>query len=151
MGDPVDDYKKALSPKVDGWGKNNTDMGKQLKELNKQIDELEKIKNPSPDQAKKLKELTDKRKALGAQILKAATTLELDLLKVPPSKEYIDLKVPPPKKDSDNLLQVPGWLGKVIKDKGIPLGDDVTVVPNISVDIKHMKLKSAGITVKLKF
>jgi hypothetical protein len=151
MGDPIDDYKKALTPHVDNWGKQNAPLGKQLQDLSKQIDDLEKIKSPSPDQVKKLKELKDKRKAISAKIVQLATNLSNDLLKVPTSPG-IDLKLPPPKPLQQNLLQVPGWLDKIVKQKGIPLGDDVTVAPsNISVDLKHMKLKSAGITIKFKF
>jgi hypothetical protein len=42
-------------------------------------------------------------------------------------------------------------MNKVIKEKGIPLGDSVTVKPDLDIDFKKMKLKSGGITLQIKF
>ncbi|HEX3745772.1 MAG TPA: FlxA-like family protein [Bryobacteraceae bacterium] len=150
MGDVVEDYKKSLLPHVDKWAKNHASLGKQIDDLTKQIDELEKNKSRTPDQEKKLKDLKADLKAQGAKILLLTQNLNLDLLKVPPPA--FDLKTPLPKQTVDNFNKVPAWLSTIVKNKGIPLGDNVVIAPdNISVDLKKMKIKSGGFKVIVKF
>jgi hypothetical protein len=151
MSNPADDYKKALAPHIDSWGKQNVPLGKQLQELTDQLEPLEKIKSPTPEQLKKIKDLKAKRKAVCDKIVKAALDLGPILLKVPGPKNGADLGAAPTK-PNPTLLQLPPWLNKIIKDKGIPLGDDVTVTPsNVHFDPKTFKLKSGGVIIKFKF
>ena len=151
MGDSVEDYKKAILPHINNWGKQNEPLGKQLSDLTKQIDELEKNKTPTPDQKKKLEDLKNQRKAVSAKINQVLFSFQQNLFKVPLPQDNAAASGTPPKKPDPKLLQLPDWMNKVIKEKGIPLGDSVTVKPDLDIDFKKMKLKSGGITLQIKF
>jgi len=149
MGDAVEDYKKAVLPHIQNWGKQNEPLGKQLSDLNKQIGELEKNKTPTPDQKKKLEDLKKQRQDVSAKITKALFSFQQNLDKVPLPPP--PLTGTPPQKPDPKLLQLPDWMNKIVKEKGIPLGGGVTVKPNLDIDFKKRKLKSGGLTLEFKF
>jgi seryl-tRNA synthetase len=137
----VEDYKKAMARALDRWGQKATQLGKELEPINKELDDLGKNKNPSPDDKKKIDDLKKKAKAIHDKMDQASLNLKTDLMLIEPAKDA-------PEKE---MKEIPAWLQKIIKDKGIPLGDDVTIVPDASFDFKNMKLKSFSLTLKWKF
>ena len=151
MGDPVEDYKKAVLPHINNWGKQNEPLGKQLSDLNKQIDDLEKNKTPTPDQKKKLEDLKNQRTAVTNKINQALFSFQQNLYKVPLPEDNPAIAGTPPKKPDPKLLQLPDWMNSIIKEKGIPLGGGVSVKPNLDIDFKKKKLKSGGLTLQFKF
>jgi hypothetical protein len=76
MSDYTDRYKKAMAPAVDKWGKHSVECGKELAPINKDIEELEKNKKTSPDEAKMLVAVCD-------TVHRASAALKLDLLSIP--------------------------------------------------------------------
>jgi hypothetical protein len=151
MGDSVEDYKKAILPHINNWGKQNEPLGKQLSDLSKQIDELEKNKTPTADEKKKLEDLKNQRKEVLAKINQALFSFRQNLDKVPLPKDNAALTGTPPKKPDPKLLQLPDWMNTVIKEKGIPLGGGVILKPDLDIDFKKRKLKSGGLKLEIKF
>lgn len=139
MGDiAVENYKKSVAKILDIWGKEAERIGKELATVNADIDKLEALQNPGPDDKKKLEELKKKREACHSKMASVAASLEtnLNVLKVPPTA------------DEDELKNLPAWIKEIIKKKGIPLGKSVVIIPNVEFDFKAKKLKKLGITIK---
>ncbi len=140
MGDIAsDNYKKSVAKILDYWGKEAERVGKELAAVNAEIDKLEALQNPGPDDKKKLEELKKKREQCRKKIESVADSLEtnLNVIKVPPTIEQEDL--------TKNL---PELIKKVIKSKGIPLGKGVVITPDVEFDFKAKKLKKLGVTIK---
>lgn len=142
MGDiRVDNYKKSVQHALERWAKVVDTSGKELDQIDKDLDKLEKIKDPSDDDKKKMEDLRKKAKACRAKVDQASLNLKTDLMLIEPPKDV-------PEKEFKDF---PDWLKKLIKDKGIPLGDNATIVPDINFDFKNMKLKSFVLKVQWKF
>lgn len=133
----VENYKKSVSKILDEWGKEAARVAKELEPITAELDQLDALKNPTPDDKKKADELRKKRDALRQEMDNASASLELNL-------KVIDV---PPKADEKELVKLPPWLKDIIKKKGVPLGG-VVITPNINFDFKKKKLKSIGITIK---
>jgi seryl-tRNA synthetase len=139
MGDiATDNYKKSVAKILDIWGKEAERIGKELAAVNAEIDKLEALQNPGPDDKKKLEELKKKREQCHKKMESVAASLEtnLNVIKLPPNI------------DEDELKNLPAWIKKIIKAKGIPLGKGIVITPDIEFDFKAKKLKKLGITIK---
>lgn len=122
--------------------KKNKKLSLGIKKLQLDIKDLQKGKSArTPDGKKKLKSLQlDLKKSIVA-LEKKSRSLELDLKK---------LTLPPdaPKKE---VILLPKSLNNIIKKGGIEITDGVTVLPDIQIDFKNMKIKKAGIKFKWVF
>ena len=138
MGDiAVENYKKSVTNYLEIWAKEADRIGKELAGVNAELDKLEALQNPGPDEKKRIDELKKRREACQKNMDKASLELRLNLI-------TIDL---PPKADDKELKNLPTWLKEIIKKKGIPLGKFV-ITPDVEFDFKAMKLKKLGITIK---
>lgn len=134
----VENYKKSVGRILDEYGKEIEKIGQELAPINADLHKLEQIKPPSPDDKKKIEDLTKKREAVRKKFDAAAMSLKVDLMMI----------AVPVKADEKELVKLPAWMKEIIKKKGIPLGKDVTIAPDVNFDFKAKKLKSLGITVK---
>jgi seryl-tRNA synthetase len=138
MGDiAVENYKKSVTKYLEIWAKESDRIGKELAGVNAELDKLEALQNPGPDDKKRIDELKKKREACQKNMDEASLELRLNLI-------AIDL---PPKADDKELKNLPTWLKEVIKKKGIPLGK-VVITPDVEFDFKAKKLKKLGITIR---
>jgi len=138
MGDiAVENYQKSVIKVLDIWAKEADRIGKELAAVNTELDKLEALQNPSPDDKKRIDELKKKREACYKRMNEASLELRLNLM-------GIDL---PPKADEKELIKLPGWLKEIIKKKGVPLGK-VVITPDVEFDFKAKKLKKLGVTIK---
>ena len=138
MGDiAVENYQKSVIKVLDIWAKEADRIGKELAAVNTELDKLEALQNPSPDDKKRIDELKKKREACYKRMNEASLELRLNLM-------GIDL---PPKADEKELIKLPGWLKEIIKKKGVPLGK-VVITPDVEFDFKARKLKKLGVTIK---
>jgi hypothetical protein len=138
MGDiAVENYQKSVIKILDIWAKEADRIGKELATVNTELDKLEALQNPSPDDKKRIDELKKKREACYKRMNEASLELRLNLMD-------IDL---PPKADEKELIKLPSWLKEIIKKKGVPLGK-VVITPDVEFDFKARKLKKLGITIK---
>src|SRR5882724_4583962 len=113
MGDiAVENYQKSVTKILDIGAKEADRIGKELAAVNTELDKLEALQNPSPDDKKRIEELKKKREACYKRMNEASTDLRVNLT-------VIEL---PPKADEKELLKLPAWLKDIIKKKGIPLG-----------------------------
>jgi seryl-tRNA synthetase len=138
MGDiAVENYQKSVTKILDIWAKEAERIGKELAAVNSELDKLEALQDPGPDDKKRIEELKKKREACHKRMNEASMELRVNL---------IAIQVPPTA-DEDELKKLPGWLKEIIKKKGIPLGK-VVITPDVEFDFKAKKVKKLGITIK---
>jgi hypothetical protein len=134
----VENYKKSVTKAVDRWREKLAKLAKKLEPIDLELDKLEAIKEPSADDKKRIAELLKARDQIRKDVNTAGMELRLDVM----------LLEIPAKADEKELLKLPAWLKEIIKAKGIPLGDGVSIAPDVSFDFKAMKLKYLGIIIK---
>jgi DNA repair ATPase RecN len=138
MGDiAVENYQKNVSKYLDIWAKEAARIGNELKAVNAELDKLEALQNPGPDDKKRIEELKKKRENCYKQMDAASMELRVNLMSIQV----------PPTADEDELKRLPGRLKEIIKKKGVPLGK-VVITPDVEFDFKAKKLKKLGITIK---
>ena len=141
MGDPVDDVKKSTNHLIDRWGSEFTRLSKAIDKVVKDMEELEKAKQPSADDKAKKVKLTLTRDQLCKAMKDCTDDFNLKLK---------DVKIPP-KADPDLLKKLPDFIKEGIKRKGIPAGKHITIVPKPDVDVGKLKFKGGTIDLKLTF
>ena len=142
MGDLyVESYKKSVSHILDYWNKKLADYAKQLDPIDDQIADLSKNSSPSDGDKKKLADLKKKRDDIRKQIDNASVSLNVNLKVI-----EVDERA-----KKEEVMKLPDWMKKIIKEKGIPLGNDVTIVPDVGIDFKTFKLTKCIIVLKWKF
>jgi len=138
MGDiAVENYQKSVTKYLEIWSKEADRIGNELKVVNTELDKLEALQSPGPDDKKRIEELKKKREACYKRMNEASLELRVNLMSIQV----------PPTADEDELKRLPGWLKEIIKKKGIPLGK-VVITPDVEFDFKAKKLKKFGITIK---
>lgn len=140
MADDIkaENFKRSVEKIVDNWVRKVDPLFKQLDSVLADLDKLNK--DPSADK-KQIDDLKKKCADIQKQIEKASTELRVDLM-------LIEV---PPKADEKELVKLPGWFKEIIKKKGIPVSKRVTLVPDLSIDVKKKALKSASLTLKWEF
>jgi hypothetical protein len=141
MGEPVDDVKKSANQLIDRWGSEFTRLSKAIDKIVKDMEDLEKAKQPSPDDKARKVKLTLTRDQLCKALKECTDDFNVKLK---------DVKIPP-KADPDLLKKLPDIVREGIKRKGIPAGKYITIVPKPDVDIKNLKFKGGTIDLKLTF
>ena len=126
----VESYKKSVTHILDYWNKKLADLAKQLKPIDDDLDKLYKNNKPSDDEKKKIADLEKKRADIRKQVEAATLSLKVNLIVI----ELDD------KANKNEAMKLPDWLKKIIKEKGLPLGHDVSISADVSFDFKAGKL-----------
>ncbi len=134
----VEQYKKGVERAVDRWKTKIEKIGEKADKLREALAKLKAIKDPTPDDKKKIEACEKGFDALDKEVDKATLELKLDVM-------LLDVPKEAPKAE---LLKLPDWLKGIIKAKGIPLGKGVSIAPDIDFDFKNFKLKSLGVKVR---
>ncbi len=134
----VENYKKSVIKALDRWKEKLAKVAKKLEPIDQELEKLQAIKQPSDDDKKKIADLQKARAQIRKEVDTADMELRLDVM-------LLEL---PEKADEKELVKLPGWLKEIIKAKGIPLGNGVSIAPDVEFDFKAKKLKKLGITIK---
>lgn len=135
----TENYKKSIIRVVDRWGDKMEKIGKELAPILKELSDLSKNKDPSADDKKKIDALRKQAEDLKKKADTAAMELRADLMLLEPAKGA----------DPKETKKLPDWLEQIIKKKGLPLGKDVSVAPDVDFDLKAGKLKKVGLTITI--
>ena len=140
----VDQYKKQLAAAIDRWSKKIDDCAKALEKINTELAELEENDPPSDEDKKRIAELKAQREKVLKRIETAGTELRVDLMFVEPPERT--------KSNEKEFLKLPGFIGDLVKKKGIPLGNTgVVITPDVEFDFKAGKLKKFGLVLKFEW
>ena len=141
MGDiATENYKKAITRAIDRWSDKMEKIGKQLAPIMKELAELSKGGKPSDEDQKKIDGLRKQVDDLKKLMDKAGLELRADLM----------LLEPPKSADPKEVKKLPSWMQDIIKKKGLPLGKDVSIAPDVQFDMKSGTLKKFGLTVTIE-
>ena len=138
----VENYKKAVASAFDRWARKVEPVAAQIEKINKPLKELKQNKSPSPEDKKKIETLENARNELEKKLDKFGTELKLDL-------SLLDMPQKG-KADEKEILKLPGWLKDIVKKKGVSIGS-VTVIPDVDIDFKALKIKKAAVIVEFEF
>ena len=140
---PVENYKKTIQNITSKFGKEIAKAAVDLEKVEKDLKPLEALKDPGDDDQKKLDDLRKQAAALQKRIDNCVLNMQTSLRAVdPPSASSA------PKNE---LQALPGWLKTIIENQGIPIGDGMSIAPNIKIDIKAKKIDEFGITLTIKW
>lgn len=135
----IENYKKGVERAVERWSAKLAKIGAKAKAPREELAALRKKSPPSPADKQRIAELERELEKLEAEVDKANTELKLDVMLITP---------PPAKVPQDQLKNLPDWMKKLIKAKGIPLGNGVVLTPDVEFDWKTLKPKKLGVTIK---
>lgn len=142
MGDiALENFKSRVKRSVDDWKAELDGIAPKLKKVDDEIARLEAIKAPSPEDKKRLEACQATREKLRKQVEDAHGNLHQQMI-------LRTAELPDKNKDNEkDLIDLPAWTRKLIKDKGLQVFKGVTIAPSFDIDFKARKVKSFGIKI----
>ncbi len=142
MGDiALENFKTRVKRSVDDWKAELDGIAPKLKKVDDEIVRLEAIKAPSPEDKKQLEACRAMREKLRKQVEDAHANLQQQMI-------LRTAELPDKNKDNEkDLIDLPAWTRKLIKDKGLQVFKGVTIAPSFDIDFKAKKVKSFGIKI----
>jgi hypothetical protein len=142
MGDiATDNFKKSVLRVIEIWHGELANLAKQLDKNGQEIAKLEALKSPSPEDKKRLETCKATREKLRNDVAATLKSFETNL-------NMLVVKLPNQTKENEkDLIDLPAWMKKIIKDKGLQLFKGVTFAPTVDIDFKAKKLKSFGLKI----
>jgi len=138
----VENYKKGVAAALDRWERKVEPVAAQIEKINLALKDLQKNKDPSAEDKKKMETLKAARDQLKKKLETYGVELKTDVM-------LLDLPQKG-KADEKEILKLPGWLKDIVKKKGVSLGT-VTVSPDLDIDFKALKVKKVGLTIEFEF
>lgn len=142
MGDiALDNFMARVKRSIDDWKGELDAIAPKLKKVDEEFAKVEAIKSPSPDDKKRLEACKTTREKLRKQVDDAHMNLYQQMV-------LRTAELPDKNKDNEkDLIDLPNWARKLIKDKGLQVFKGVTLVPTFEIDFKAKKIKSFGIKI----
>jgi hypothetical protein len=122
-----DQIVKTVSKMIDDWGKAIEKIGKQLADVQDEIDKMDALKKQREDLKK------------NADAVSKDLTTQLQTYKLPP------------KVDPQQLTKLPDFLTKYVGKNGLKLGPTISVMPDFKVDLKKPAITKAGLTLTVEW
>ena len=137
----VQNYKNTISGLVSRWATAEIALAGKLSPILDELAQKKAISNPSDADKARIADLQRQRDDIAKQMENESNNLRLELL-------IVEVQPGAPERD---LIVLPDWLKQVIKEKGIPTGKGVTIVPDASFDVKALKLKSFSVGLRFNW
>jgi septal ring factor EnvC (AmiA/AmiB activator) len=138
----VETYKKNVAITLERWEKKSKPVAEQIEKISVELKKLQTTDVPTPEQQAKVDKLVASRDKLKKQLETYGDELRLNLMVLTPPQKG--------KADEKELIQLPRAIADLVKKRGISFGN-ITLKPDVDIDLKGFKLKKAGITLELKF
>lgn len=142
MGDiALDNFKKNVTSVVGEWKSALDEVGKKLAKVAAEIEKLQANKAPAADDKKQLDACKKTRDRLREEIESANASLKIELI-------VLTKQLPDKTKDNEkDLIDLPDWTKKLIKDKGLQVLKGVTIAPTFDIDFKTKSVKAFGVKI----
>lgn len=137
----VERYKKAVQRVLENFERKCKPVAKELGEKAEELKTKQKNKAPSPEEKKEIDSLKADCAKLKAKLDKFAMELKLDLSLVEKPEKG--------KADEKEMQKLPGWLKNALEKK-IVIGN-VTIEPDVDIDLKALKINGASLSVTFSF
>ena len=137
----LDNFKKNVTTAIERWKSKLDDLAKKLAKNAAEIEKLAAIKTPTVDDKKRLDASNKARDSLRREVENANASLKVDLV-------LLSATLPEKNKANEkDLISLPDWMKRLIKDKGLQVLKGVTIVPTAEFDFKAKALKAFGIKI----
>ena len=137
----LDNFKKNVTTAIERWKSKLDDLAKKLAKNAAEIEKLAAIKTPTVDDKKRLDASNKARDSLRREVENANASLKVDLV-------LLSATLPEKNKANEkDLISLPDWMKRLIKDKGLQVLKGVTIVPTAEFDFKTKALKAFGIKI----
>jgi hypothetical protein len=143
----VEQYRKQVGQAVERWSEKVAQAEKSILWVNKEIARIEALLECATESGEKkykadIERLKESRTKLVQSIRSANDSLRIELMMI---------KMPEKTKSNEkDVLKLGGFLGELLKKKGLPLGGSgVVLKPDVDVDLKAGKLKKVGVEVRV--
>jgi len=142
-GITVDEFERLSKRRVEIWSRDVAVPLDKIAKLNEEITKLEANSVLTAEQKKRLEQC----RAARAKLQKEAESLTDDL------QRDLFLIAPIEKADASELEKLAKKVKEQIKrvEKGLPLGGNFYLKPDIEFDFKKLKLKKAGVILEWRF
>src|SRR3954451_16005594 len=137
----VQNYKNTVSNLVSRWATAEIALSSKLVPI---LDELQKkkaISNPTDVDKARISDLQRQRDDIAKQMENESNNLRVELM-------IVEVQPGAPERE---WVVLPDWLKTTIKEKGIPTGHGITLVPDASFDVKALKLKSFSVGLRFNW
>jgi hypothetical protein len=134
-------YQNTVEGLVSRWAAAEITLEGKLVPVLQELEQKRAISSPSDADKARIAELTRQRDDLTRQMESESNNLRVEMIVV---------EVEPGAPETD-MIQIPGWLTRIIKSKGIPVGHGITLVPDASFDVKARKLKSLSLGLRFSW
>jgi hypothetical protein len=135
----VVNYKNTISGLVSRWATAEIRLAGKLVPIVDELKQLQAIPSPTDSDKARIADLRRQRDAISDEMENESANLRVELM-------IVEVQPGAPKRE---LVILPDWVKDIIKEKGVPVGHGITLVPDADFDIKALKLKS--VTVGLRF
>jgi len=137
----VQNYKNTISNLVSRWAAAEIALASKLVPIIDELHQKRAISNPTDADKARINELQRRRDELAKQMENESNNLRVELM-------IVEVQPGAPERE---LVVLPGWLKTIIKEKGIPTGHGITLVPDASFDVKALKLKSLSVGLRFNW
>jgi hypothetical protein len=137
----VQNYKNTVDGLVGRWAAAEIALASKLSPILDELTQKKAISNPTDADKSRIADLQRQRDDIAKQMDNESDNLRLELL-------IVEVQPGAPERD---LVVLPDWLKQIVKEKGIPTGKGVTIVPDASFDVKALKLKSFSVGLRFNW
>lgn len=137
----VQNYKNAVSSLVSRWATTEIAFASKLVPILDELQQKKAISNPTNADKARISELKRQRDDIAKQMDNESNNLRVELM-------IVEVQPGAPERE---LIVLPDWLKTIIKEKGIPTGHGITIVPDASFDVKALKLKSVSVGLRFNW
>jgi hypothetical protein len=137
----VQNYKNTVSNLVSRWATAEIALASKLVPIIDELQQKKAISNPTDADKARINELQRRRNELAKQMENESNNLRVELT-------IVEVQPGAPERE---LVVLPDWLKTTIKEKGIPTGHGITLVPDASFDVKALKLKSFSVGLRFNW
>jgi hypothetical protein len=135
----VENYKNTVNGLVGRWAAAEIALASKLGPILDELAQKQAIPDPTDADKARIADLQRQRAAISDEMDNESNNLRVELM-------IVEVQPGAPKRE---LVILPDWLKDIVKAKGLPVGHDITLVPDADFDFKARKLKF--FTVGLRF
>lgn len=137
----VENYKTTIDKLVSRWAAAEITLSGKLVPVLEELDKKRALSSPSDADKSRIYDLIKQRDALRAKMDEESENLRVELM-------IVEVQPGAPERE---LVALPGWVKGIIKNKGVPVGHGIILVPDADFDVKKLKLKSFSVGLKFNW
>jgi hypothetical protein len=128
----IENYKNTVSSLVGRWAAAEIALASKLGPILDELAQKQAIPSPTDADKARIAELQRQRDVISDKMDNESNNLRMELM-------IVEVQPGAPERE---LVILPDWVKDIVKAKGLPVGHNITLVPDADFDFKALKLKS---------